>query len=67
VFAPTYTVSGLSVLYLRVMQGTLRMQASSWTPPESVQTIFAFFRSLRNSKYPSGSIILIDGGIVMPY
>ena len=36
VFAPTWTVSGLSVLYLRVMQGTFRMQASSWTPPESV-------------------------------
>ena len=37
--APTSTVSGLSVFSLMVTQGTFNMQASSWTPPESVSIL----------------------------
>ena len=34
-------VSGLSVFFLIVIQGVLKIQVSSCTPPESVKTILA--------------------------
>lgn len=49
-FASTVTVSGRSVLSLRVMQGTFRMQVSSWTPPESVKTSFALLSNTKNER-----------------
>lgn len=36
-FPPAVTVSGLSVLYLKVKEGTFNVIASSWRPPESVK------------------------------
>lgn len=47
VFAPTSNVSGLSVLSLNVTHGTLRMQASSCTPPESVKMSLAWLSSCK--------------------
>ena len=44
---PILMVSGLSVFSRKVTHGTFRMQASSWTPPESVSTNSAFFNILR--------------------
>ena len=58
-FPPAFTVSGLSVLYLKVIHGTLSVIASSCNPPESVITNFDFEISNRKSKYPMGLMSLI--------
>ena len=63
ILAPTSIVSGLSVLSRRVTQGTLRMQASSWTPPESVRISLALLSSWRKPRKSVGSISLISCGL----
>jgi hypothetical protein len=51
---PTSMVSGLSVTSLNVTLGTLKMQHSSWTVPESVRTQRAFISNLMKSNRPKG-------------
>ena len=53
-FDPTSIVSGRSVLSRSVTQGTLRMQVSSCTPPESVRTTRAFCSSCKNERKSIG-------------
>ena len=50
ILEPTSRVSGRSVLYLSVTQGTLRMHASSCTPPESVKISLALLSSFKKLK-----------------
>jgi len=58
-FAPTSTVSGRSVFSRSVTQGTFRIHASSWRPPESVSTSDACASSSRKSRYPIGCVMVM--------
>ena len=49
-FPPAVTVSGRSVLYLKVSAGTSRVMASSCKPPESVRIIVDFEMRSRKSR-----------------
>ncbi len=55
-FDLTSSVSGRSVLSRRVTHGIPRIHVSSWIPPESVRTSFAFCSSCKKENRSNGSM-----------
>ena len=55
-FDPILSVSGRTVLSLKVIHGTPSMQVSSWIPPESVKTSLAWDSNGLDSAHGNGGI-----------